>query len=426
MDLTRRRVLQATGFVPVAAMLGGAVPGPFSVSGSSPVASPLKGPGGRIALPDRGNFRFEGIHLNAAYTHPVGIQANAATEAYNQSRMLEPGRNWPIANARDPAVALFAKLINAAPSEVAVVPSTLVGENLIASALGLGRGAGVVTDPFHYDASLVMYGELAKRGMPLTVLKPRANRIDYSDLEAAVTGDVKLVAVSLVSSETGYMHNLKTICEIAHRKGAMVYADIIQAAGAVPIDVRESGVDFCCTGMYKWLMAEFGSAFLYVRADRLSELKRVQVGWVGVEKFVRHALPFDPPGPIGGDWTLGSSTASTFEVSTPNWSALATAVGSLTYIANIGVDAIVRHRVPMIDRLQLELPKAGFQPLTPRGAEGPALVFAFENAREKFQERLSQAKIYTTLYKNKVRISPSVHNDMTDIDKLLVVLTKRS
>ena len=426
MNVTRRRLIQAAGVVPVAAILDKAAPARPVEPSSNAAVGAGQAARARVTLPDRRNFDFEGTHLNAAYTHPIGIRANAATEAYNRSRMREPGRNWPVANPRDEAVALFAQLINAAPSEVAVVPSTLEGENLIAAALGLGAGAGVVTDPYHYDASLVMYGELHKRGMPLTVLVPRDRRIDYASLDAAITKETRLVAISLVSSETGLTHDLHRVCDIAQRKGALVYADIIQAAGAVPIDVKASGVDFCCTGLYKWLMGEFGAAFLYVRADRIKELKRVQIGWRGVSQFNRHALPYDPPGPVGGDWTLGTDTAGVFEVSTPNWSGLATAVGSLMYLADIGVDAIVRHRVPMIDRLQRELPKAGFQPLTPRDAEGPTLVFAYEGARVRFQERLARERIYTTLYKNKIRVSPSVHNDLGDIEKLLTVLTGHS
>lgn len=426
MDVTRRFMVQAAGILPFAAALGTAA-GARSAAASSPthgLAATTRSR--RVALPDRSNFRFEGIHLNAAYTHPIGIRANEATQRYIASRMLEPGRNWPVANHRNEAVALFARLINAAPAEIAVVPSTLEGENLLAASLSLGPKAGVVTDAFHYDASLVMYGELHKQGMPLTVLAPRKNRIDYRELEAAITAETKLVAISLVSSETGHVHDLKTVCEIAHRKGALVYADIIQAAGAVPIDVKATGVDFCCTGMYKWLMAEFGAAFLYVRADRLADLKRVQLGWRGFDRFVRHALPFDPPGPAGGEWTLGTNTASIFEVSTPNWSGLATVTGSLAYIEDIGMDAIVRHRAPMIDRMKRELPKAGFELLTPSYGESPTLVFAREGTRQRFEAPLLRQKIYTTLYKNKIRISPSVYNDMADIEKLLAVLTTRS
>jgi selenocysteine lyase/cysteine desulfurase len=377
---------------------------------------------GKVSLPDKENFPFEGIHLNAAYTHPVGKRTRDATESYLRSRMLEADRNWPAKNSRDEAVSLFAQLINAQPGEVAVVPSTLEGENLIAASLGLGPGAGVVTDPFHYDASLAMYGELHKRGMPLAIIAPQANRIDYSALEAAITGETRLVAVSLVSSDTGYTHDLKTVCDIAHRKGALVYADIIQAVGAIPVDVKATGVDFCCAGTYKWLMGEFGMAFLYVRPDRLAQLKRVQLGWRGIKKLTKHFLPFDPPGPLGGDWELGADTASVFEVSTANWSAMATLVGSLNYINDIGIDAIHRHRDPLLRRLQEELPQHGFAPLTPPEFQGSYVVFSSEGVGPRFHESLQQANIYVTLYKHKIRVSPSVYNDMGDIDRLLKIL----
>jgi kynureninase len=303
MALTRRQVLQCASGLPIAAAATAFAADPAH----SPATSQRRG---SISLPDKANFPFEGTYLNAAYTHPVGKRTRDATEHYIQSRILEVDRNWPLQNSRDEAVSLFAQLINAQPNEVAVVPSTLEGENLLAASLGLAPGAGVVTDAFHYDASLVMYGELHKRGMPLTVIAPRGHGIDYSDLDAAITNETRLVAVSLVSSDTGYSHDLRTVCEIAHRRGALVYADIIQAVGAIPVDVKASGVDFCCAGTYKWLMGEFGMAFLYVRADRLPELKRVQIGWRGIKAYTRHLLPFDPAGPVGGDWELGSDTAN--------------------------------------------------------------------------------------------------------------------
>jgi selenocysteine lyase/cysteine desulfurase len=414
--LTRRQVIQGVSALPFASIAAASM---SADPGVDPTISQRRG---RVSLPDKDNFLFEGTYINAAYTHPIGKRTQLATERYIQSRMLEADRNWPRQNSRDEAVALFAQLINAPATAVAVVPSTLEGENLIAASLGLGPGAGVVTDPFHYDASLAMYGELNKKGMPLTVVAPTGSRIDYSKLEAAITDETRLVAVSLVSSDTGHTHDLKTVCEIAHRKGAWVYADIIQAVGAIPIDVKASGVDFCCAGTYKWLMGEFGTAFLYVRPERLKDLKRVQLGWRGISARTSHFLPFDPPGAPIGDWTLGTDTASIFEVSTPSWSALAAVVGSLNYINDIGVEAIRRHADPMLRRLQEELPKHGFAPLTLSEYQGPYVVFSSEGAGARFRDALKQAKIYVSVYKNKIRISPSVYNDMGDIDRLLKIL----
>lgn len=378
---------------------------------------------GPIALPDKANFNFTGTDLNAAYTHPVGNWTRAAVEAYLDSRQHDAARNWPVQNARDEAVTLFAGLINAAATEVAVVPSTLEGENLIGASLGLGPGHGVVTDAFHYDASLVRYSELHKRGMPLTVVRNRGDRLDYSDFEAAISPETRLVAVSWISSATGYRHDLKRLCDIAHRKGALVYADIIQGVGAVPLDVKDCGVDFCCAGSYKWLMGEFGVAFLYVRPDRLRELKRVQLGWRGITAYTHHFLPFDSPGSLVGDYRLGTDTARIFEVSTPDWGGLAAMTGAFRYLNAIGVSRIAHYREPMLDRLQQELPRYGFAILTPTDHRGPYLVFSKEGAAAEYGGALKQAKIYVTLTKNTIRVSPSVYNDMADVDKLIRVLS---
>jgi selenocysteine lyase/cysteine desulfurase len=416
MSVSRRQLIQRLGALPLAAAVAA------SASTETPAAAVSAPASGSVALPDKTNFTFDGTHLNAAYTHPLGIHTRDATEEYIRSRMREADRNWPVSNARNEAVALFAQLINAQPAEIAVVPSTMTGENLLAASLGLGPGAGVVTDPFHYDASLAIYGELHGRGMPLAVITPRNNKIDYTDLEKAITPETRLVAVSLVSSSTGYMHDLKTVCDIAHRRGALVYADIIQAVGAIPLDVKASGVDFCCAGTYKWLMGEFGMAFLYVRPDRLLQLKRVQVGWRQFKAHTSHFLPFDPPGPVIGEWQLGADTGSLFEVSVTNWSALAAIVGSLNYIHAVGVDAIARHREPLLRRLQEELPKHGFGQLTPPEFQGPYVAFSYEGAGPRFRQALSDAKIYVTLYENRIRISPSVYSDMSDIDRLVKIL----
>lgn len=418
-NTSRRHLIRCVGGLPLAVAATGAssLAGAADRVGAEPAAG--KNP---IRLPDRASFSFEGIHLNAAYTHPTGIRTREAIDAYVKSREGEAGRNWPVQNARDEAVQLFAGLINAKPTEVAVVPSTLEGENLIASALGLGPTAGVVSDPFHYDASLVMYGELHKHGMPLNVLTPRDNRIDYAELERAITPQTKLVAVSWVASATGYVHDLKTVCDIAHRKGALVYADIIQGVGGIPLDVKACGVDFCCAGTYKWLMGEFGVAFLYVRPDRLAQLQRVQVGWRGMTAYSPHFLPFDEPGPPAGEYELGADTAHIFEVSTPNWSGLAAVAGSLKYINDLGVANIARHREPLLQRLQEELPKHGFRRLTPSDFQGSSVVFSREGLGYEFRQAILDAKIYVTLYKHRIRVSPSVHNDMGDIESLIKVL----
>src|SRR6202034_2265832 len=95
------------------------------------------------------------------------------------------------------------------------------------------------------QASIYLYRTLQRSGHDVRIVGEHDGRIEMKDLEAAIDKNTRLVCLSLVSFANGFQHDLKRVCEIAHAHGAHVYADIAQAAGAVPIDVRDSGVDFC-------------------------------------------------------------------------------------------------------------------------------------------------------------------------------------
>lgn len=209
---------------------------------------------------------------------------------------------------------------------------------------------------------------------------------------------------------------------LAHSRGVLVYADIIQAAGAVPIDVKASGVDFACCGTYKWLMGDFGTAFLYVRPDRLDRLVRPAVGWRQLRSNQSHNLPYDPPGPPLDDYELADGAAGLFEVSTPAWGALAVASSGLDYVLGLGVEAIARHRQPLLEQVRTGLRRPGFQPLGSPGSATPSLTYAVQDAKARFDERLKAQKIKISTYPNRIRISPSVYNDAADIDRMLAVL----
>jgi selenocysteine lyase/cysteine desulfurase len=67
------------------------------------------------------------------------------------------------------------------------------------------------------------------------------------------------------------------------------------------------------------------------------------------------------------------------------------------------------------------MPRLGFEPMTPLDSSSPIVAFAKKDTSE-ISERLWRAKIDIAVYPHRVRISPSVYNDQTDIDKLLEAL----
>ena len=396
-----------------------------ALQGLGLLSAALAGPAAAAAPRGLGldtDFAFEGTYLDAAFSHPLSRAGYLAGETYARERLMDPRAVGPGKNGRDGAVARFARLVGADPADIAVVPSTMVGENMVGQALGLGPGVGVVTDALHYDASLALYDALGRSGTPVAVVRPRGGAIDLADLKALLTPQVRLVAVSLISSVTGFEYDLAELCALAHAHGALVYADIIQAAGAVPLDLKASGVDFACAGAYKWLMGDFGAAFLYVRPDRLDRLKRVQVGWRQLRGHTSHVLPFEPPGPVIGDFKLAKDAVGLFEVGTPAWNTLAVASAGMDLIAARGVDAIAQARRPLTDRLQEKLARLGLTSLTPPGSRSPIVAFACQDADKRFSARLRAAGIRISVYPDRLRISPSVYNTLEDVDHLAEVM----
>ena len=368
-------------------------------------------------------FGFQGTYLDAAFVHPISRRVLASGEAYFHDRIAQPRAVSPYGNPRNAAVEQFARLVNCAAQDIAVVPSTMAAENRVNAALDIGAGAAVVTDALHYDASLVLYAERRRRGTAVSVVPVRDNRIDLADMREALTAQTKLVAVSLVASATGFVHNLAELCDIAHKAGALVYADIIQAAGAIPVDVTASGVDFAACGMYKWLMADFGAAFLYVRRDRLERLHRTDVGWRQIRSLEQHVSPFDPEVASSLDYELRGDAAGIFEVGTPAWGALATAHTSIASINEKGVEAIAGHREPLIAQARAALSRQpGFVALTPTESRSPILAFGIKDAEKRFKDRLREKNIQISVYPNAIRISPSIYNNEGDIQELIRVL----
>ena len=406
--MTRRGMLAGAAALPIAARTGAAVPS-----------------AGKAALPDKAAFAaMPGPYLDSGTMHPFALGARDAVRAYLDQRASTDG-HYPTDAAETRVKANFARLINAAPEEIAFVQSTTAGEQLVIDALDLPRAGGrIVTDTLHFFGSFYLYEQLARQGMHVAWLRPRDNRIDPDEMERAIVPGTKLVALSLVSTYNGFEHDLKRVCEIAHARGALVYADIIHAAGTIPIDVRATNVDFAATASYKWLMGDFGLGFLYVRADLHDRLKRTRYGYYQLDGFTPHVYPFDPPGETIADTVPRADMEGLFAGGTHAHTVVAQLDWSLDYILGLGVDNIMAHRTPLLARLRAGLAERGYAVVTPPESRAPLMTCVLEGARDKLLAPLTAAKIQITLSRNRFRISPSVFNDMDDIERLLAALPR--
>jgi len=397
--------------------------GVLAATGALPQAQT---PSGRT-FPRKSDFAIPAglTYINGAFTHPMPIAGVEAVRQHAERRSRPGGIAAPGNAAMVKAVKEeFAALINARPSEISFVPNTSTGENLVVNGLGIvGSGGSVVTDALHFEGAIVNLQALEReRGLDLRIAMPSDGRIELRDLERLVDKKTKLVEVSLVAMYNGFQHDLKAVCDLAHAHGAYVYADIVQAAGATPIDVRASGVDFCACSSFKWLMGDFGAGFLYAREDLLPRIRRSQYGYHSVRSIGTHFLPYDPPASAPFTWELGADASATFEVGSYAYAPMAALSASLPYIRQLGVEGIEAHRQPLLERLRKEMPRLGFEPITPAGTKSALITFIVKDYQPVF-DRLQKANINVRLGAHFMRVSPSVYNDMQDIERLLEALS---
>lgn len=383
-------------------------------------------PHGAAKLPAKRDFAIpEGVtYLNCAYTHPIPTAGLEALRSYGDRRARPEAVSKPLQKKPVDIKAEFASLINANKSEICFIPNTSTGENLVVNGLDiLHSGGNVVTDELHFEGALLHLQALQQRaGLDLRVVKPREWRIELKDLEVAIDRNTKLVEVSLVAMDNGFQHDLKAVCDLAHASGAFVYADIVQAAGNTPIDVRASDVDFCACSSFKWLMGDFGLGFLFVKQALLDKvIQRTQYGYYQAQELQSHFLPGDTPGAAPYSWQLSPDTTGHFEVGTQAIGTAQVLSESLPYIRGLGVENICAHRQPLLKRLREEMPRLGFQPLTPPESTSALISFVVRNP-DDVRKRLAKAKVNVRVSDRYVRISPSVFNDLNDVDRLLEAL----
>ncbi len=373
------------------------------------------------------------IYLNNAAVHPMSLSAQRAIETYMERRVrgsppappaptASPGLGVT-ANGIDERVrGLFAEMINAKPAEISYVPSTTAAENLIVAGLGLPKSGGnVVSDGLHFEGSTYLYRSLQAQGLDFRMAMPRDWRIRVEDMERLIDKNTKLVALSLVSYINGFQHDLKAICDLAHAHGAIVYADAVQAAGAIPIDVRATGIDCLASSSYKWLMGDFGLGFLYVREDLIDAVvHRTQYSFRQYSEFETHFLPGDTPAETPATWKPIAGVPGHFEVGTVSSTTAAALAHSLAFLKDYGVANVHAHNLALARRVQQALSRR-YPPLTPPETTLQIVSFVVKDP-ETAERRLTQANVVVKVEGHMMRVSPSLYNDDADIDALLNAL----
>jgi kynureninase len=252
----------------------------------------------------------------------------------------------------------LAPLIGARKGEVCFADSVTVNLFKLAGAVLKDRPGRkrIVTDdlnfPSDYYALDSLIGLMGKKHELVRVSSPDGLTMPLEVLGEAIDEQTALVTVSHVVFKSGFLYDLRALCEAAHAKRVLVLVDLSHSVGAVPVDLEGSGVDMAIGCAYKYLNGGPGApAFLYVRKALQERLIPAIGGWFGAED----PFAFNP------EYTPANGIRR-FMVGTPPILSLRAVEPGIQLLREAGMDAIRAKSVSQSEFF-LQLWEAALEPL---------------------------------------------------------------
>ncbi len=308
----------------------------------------------------------------------------------------------------------FARLIGAQPHEVAIAPNVSAALGEIASGLDLGERNRVVLAEM--DFPTLAYQWLARQRLGIDVAfveSPDRIVLPVERFAAQVDERTGLIATSRVFFMSGYLQDVASLAELAHRHGALLLVDDYQATGQIPLDVKAAGIDFLVTGTLKWLMGGPGVAFIYAREELIPRLRPTLTGWWAArDQFQMRTREF-----------AYKVDALRLEAGTPPMAAIYAASAAMDIVLEIGVERIRERTRFLADDLVRRCLEHGWTVHSPLdGAQRSSIVMLALERPEQLVDGLKERNIIVDHRPGLLRVSPHFYNTVEENERIVATL----
>ncbi|MEU4670734.1 aminotransferase class V-fold PLP-dependent enzyme [Amycolatopsis sp. NPDC023774] len=281
-----------------------------------------------------------------------------------------------------------ARLINAAPEDIAITDNATRSWQAVFYALRFGPGEKILTSRAEYASNAIAYLQVARRtGARVEVVADdETGQLDVADLRRLIDDDVKLITVSHVPTQCGLVNPAEEIGKVAREAGIPFLLDACQSAGQLDLDVELLQCDALSATGRKYLRGPRGTGFLYVH-PRLRE--RLEPATLDL-----HSASWESPNEFVVD-----PTAKRFEVWERDYAAVLGLGAAVDYALEWGLPAIEQRVGELGATLRGRLGELDGVRVHDVGARKCGLVaFSLDGlGAEQVKVRLSAAKINTSV-----------------------------
>ncbi|MGE0286741.1 MAG: aminotransferase class V-fold PLP-dependent enzyme [Bradyrhizobium sp.] len=364
-------------------------------------------------------------YLNAASYSPLPLRTLEAGRA----AVGRKGRPWTVSASfpgeqHERARLAAARLINADPADVALIPAVSYGVATAAKGLTIERGSRVIVlEDDHSSPVLEWQARADAQGFSVeTVRSPDDGDWTAAVLAAIERTDAPPVALASISSvhwSDGGSIDLEKVGASLRKQGAKFLVDATQSAGVLALDVKRLDPDFVIFPTYKWLIGPYGRAFLYVAKRHQNGIPLEQTS--GGRRNVRaeNKVYFIDLDYVGD--------ARRFDMGErDHFISLEMAAIGIEMMVEWGADAVADRLRMLTDRIAEGLRSNGIA-VPQSGTRAPhilSLQFG-EGAPAGLFEGLAADGVYVASRLGRMRISPHVYNDEEDADRFVAALTRR-